>query len=248
MKFSTPVWHAGGILALGVAFFLNSCDEKEPAAPAEAPAAEAAAPAPEPVAPAAPEVDMLAETRDALFNYAVYTLGSKVTSPDMFPELNSMVKDMLEKMQAYYAELQKGEPSEERARMALQIATTTRDLGAYSKAQGEYENALKEVEALPEELRGTPACQRLLSSCRNGIGVCLLAQNKANDALAQYEAALAVDEALFNQVGPGEGEELPAGEVVPEISAPLPICLIRTVAWVIASARWMTPRRPAPLI
>ena len=220
MKFSTHAWHAGSILALGVSFFLNSCEEKEPAAPAETPAAEAPAPAPasEPAPAPEPEVDMLAETREALFNYAVYTLGAKVTSPETFPELNSMVKDMLEKMQAYYAELQKGEPGEERARMALQIATTTRDLGAYSKAQGEYENALREVESLPEELRSTPACQRLLSSCKNGIGVCLLAQNKANDALAQYEAALAVDEALFNQVGPREGEELPAGEVAPDIS------------------------------
>ncbi len=216
MKFSSHALQAGtrgaAMLALGLAFILNSCEEKEPAVPAETAAAPVAEPAPE------PQVDMLAETREALFNYAVYTLGSKVTSPETFPELNSMVKDMLEKLRAYYTELQKQAPSEERARLALQIATTTRDLGAYAKAQGEYENALAEVEALPEELRSTPACQRLLSACQNGIGVCLLAQNKAADALLRYEAALVVDEGLYNQVGPKEGEELPEGEVSPEIS------------------------------
>ena len=48
---------------------------------------------------------------------------------------------MLELLHNYYAELQKGEPSLERARLAVQIAGTTRNLGAFTKAQGEYEAA-----------------------------------------------------------------------------------------------------------
>lgn len=196
---------------------LSSCGEKEaestPAAeatPAEQPAAqEEPAPAPEP----APEADKLAETRDALFNYAVYTLAQKVTSPERFPELNSTVKDMLEMLSSYYTELQKGEPSLERARLALQIAATTRDLGAFSKAYGEYETARKEVESLPAEVQGTTEAQRMLSSCFNGMGVCLLAQNKTTEALAQYEAALVIDEAQYQTVAPKDGEELPEGEV-----------------------------------
>lgn len=217
------------ILAMGTALFLSSCGEKEaePAAtsePAAADPAPAAAPtpapepAPAPEAAPEPEVDQLAAAREALFNHAVYTLGQKVTSPDAFPELNSMTKDMLELMQTYLAELQKGAPSEERARLAVQIASTTRDLGAYTKAQAVYETAMKELEALPAELLGTPACQRLLSSCHNGTGVCLLAQGKATEALEKYEAALAVDNAQYQAVAPAEGEELPEGEVEPGLS------------------------------
>ena len=221
MKFSRHAFqvsrHCAAALAISTSVLLSSCGEKDAEAPASepAPAPESATAVPE--APA-PDVDKLAGTRDALFNFAVYSLAAKVTNPGAFPELNSMVKDMLEMMRSYYAEMQKGEPCEERARLAVQIANTTRDLGAYSKAQGEYENALKEIESLPEELRKTPDCQRLVSSCQNGKGVCLLAQNKAGEALPCYEAALAVDEALYQAVAPAEGEKLPEGEVNPALA------------------------------
>lgn len=211
MKFSMfeshSVLRSVGIAGLGAAFFLSSCEEK---------AAEVVKTMVE-EAPAA-EVDRLAETRKALHDYALYTVAAKVTNQDAFPQFNSMVKDMLEMMRAYYAELQKGEPCEERARLAVQIATTTRDLGAYTKALGEFENALQEIEALPESLRQSVVCQRLRSTCLNGKGVCLLSQNKPGEALLSYEAAFAVDEALLHAVAPAEGEALPAGDVAPEIS------------------------------
>jgi small subunit ribosomal protein S20 len=44
---------------------------------------------------------------------------------------------------------------------------------------------------LPEDVKAEAEVQRMLSSCHNGLGVCLLAQNKATEALAKYEAALA---------------------------------------------------------
>lgn len=218
MKFSrSPMQRPCRTALLGMAglLLLSSCEEKEAETAAETPAeTPAVAPAPEPE----PLVDKLAETREALFNQAIYVLGQKVSNPELFPELNSAVKDMLEMMQAYYAELQKGAPSEERARMALQIASTTRDLGAYSKAQGEFENAFAECESLPEDIRNTPAAQRMLSSCQNGIGLCLLYQGKAAEAMQRYEAALVIDEALYQAVAPKEGEELPPGDVAPELS------------------------------
>ena len=207
--------------------FLSSCDEKEAAAPATAEptpvAAEPAAaePAAEPaVAEPAAEatVSQLAAAREALFNHAVFTLGQKIASPDAYPELNSVAKDMLELLQAYYAELQKGEISPERARVAVQIAGATRDLGAFTKAQTAYETAMAELNNLPEDVRKTPEFQRMLSSCYNGTGVCLLAQGKANEALAQYESALAVDEAQYQAVAPAEGTELPEGDVEPALS------------------------------
>ncbi len=227
MKFTQTIFRTPGcraaLVGISSLFCLASCGEKEAEAQPEAPAAEsAAAPAADPAPAAEPtpavEADKLAETRDALFNHAVYTLGQRVSSPDAFPELNTMVKDMLELMRAYYTELQKGEPTLERARLALQIASTTRDLGAFSKAQGEYENALKEVESLPAEVLGSADAQRMLSSCQNGIGLCLLAQNKASDALPRYEAATQIDETQYQAVAPAEGEELPEGDVEPKLS------------------------------
>lgn len=56
------------------------------------------------------------------------------------------------------------------------------------------------------------------SGCQNGIGLCLLNQNKAAEALLRYEAALVIDEALYQAVAPKEGEELPAGDVEPNLS------------------------------
>ena len=176
-----------------------------------------AAPAPE-TAPAPEAADKLDETRQALFDYTVYTLSAKVTSPERFPELNTMVRDMLELQHKYYDELKKGKACLERARLALQIANTTRDLGAYTKAQAAYDTARQDIEALPEEVKNSAEAQRMLSGCLNGTGVCLLAQNKANEALTKYEEALALDEAQYQKVAPKEGEELPEGEVEPQLS------------------------------
>ncbi len=223
-RFRKSSSRCAALLGMASVLCLSACEEKEaepaPADAQPAPAAEQPAPepAPEPAPAPEPEPSQAESGRDALFNFAVYTLAQKVTSPEQFPELNSMVKDMLEMLRSYYAELQKGDASLERARLALQIASTTRDLGAHSKALGEYENALKEIEALPEDVRNTPDAQRMLSSCHNGVGLCLLAQNKASEALPKYEAALAVDEALYQAVAPKEGEELPEGEVEPNLS------------------------------
>lgn len=217
-RFRTSSSRCAALLGLATAFCLSSCKEKEAEATPAAQPAPAAEAAPEPEPAPEPAVDTLAEARQALFDYTVYTLASKVTSPERFPELNTMVRDMLELQHKYYAELQKGAPGIERARLALQIAATTRDLGAYTKAQSEYENARKEIESLPEDLKSTPEAQRMLSSCLNGTGVCLLAQNKATDALAQYEAALALDDAQYQKVAPKEGEELPEGDVEPNLS------------------------------
>lgn len=217
-RFRTSSCRCAALLGLATALCLSSCEEKEAEATPAAQPAPAAEAAPEPAPAPAPAVDTLAEARQALFDFTVYTLASKVTSPERFPELNTMVRDMLELQHKYYAELQKGDPGMERARLALQIAGTTRDLGAYTKAQSEYENARKEIESLPEDLKSTPEAQRMLSSCLNGTGVCLLAQNKATDALAQYEAALALDDAQYQKVAPKEGEELPEGDVEPNLS------------------------------
>lgn len=193
-----------GALSLSL---LSSCDDKTAEeAPAEqaaeTPAAEAAeTPAPEQAAPAV-------SPREALFNQAVYELARKVTNPALFPELTEEVKVMLEHMQAYYAELAAApEATVERARLALQIADTLRDLNSYAKAAEAYDRALADVNALPEDVRNGDDGQRFCSNIENGIGSCLLMQRKAADALPHYEKALDIARKLYEPVAPAEGAE-----------------------------------------
>ena len=212
---------AGAAALLG----LSSCEEKAPGsepaadvqeevqAPPPAEASEPAASADTPVS--TDNTENLEKARTALFNHAVFTLGAKISSPDTFPELNSIAKDMLEMMQAYYAELQKGELTKERVQLAVQIAASTRDLGAFGKAMQEYENAIKEIEAMPEDFRKSTEGQRLLSACHNGMGVCQLSQNKASEALTCYEKAIELDEAIFNAVAPKDFENISTNSDVP---------------------------------
>lgn len=216
MKIHTPFSRASvlGMTALSALslFALTSCDDKEQeqAKPEEA----VTAPAPE-----EPAVDTLAQAREALFNEALYELAQKVTDPAVFPELNEEVKVLLERMEAYYAELSKGEGgSMERTRLALQIADTLRDLASFQKGFDAYTRTMNEFNALPEDIRTSADGQRCLSDIESGLGACLLAQNKVTDALPHYEAALATATAQFEAVAPAEDAEPKQGEVDPTLS------------------------------
>lgn len=194
-------------------FCLNSCDDKEETA--AQPETTTEAPAPE--VTEAP-VDTLAQAREALFNEMLFRLTGKVTDPAAFPELNEEVKVLLEQMETYYTELAKsGEGSMERTRLALQIASTLRDLSS-GKALDAYTRAQGELNALPEALRNSAETKRCESDIESGIGACLLMQNKPAEALPHYEAALAIAQAQFDAVAPEEGTEPKEGEVAPELS------------------------------
>lgn len=195
-------------------FCLNSCDDKEqedkaPETTTEAPAAT----------PVETPVDTMAQTRDALFNEMLFGLTSKVTDPAVFPELNEEVKVLLEQMENYYAEMAKGpEGTMERTKMALQIASTLRNLNS-GKALDAYTRAQDELKALPEELRNGDEGKRCESDIENGLGACLLMQSKVADALPHYEAALTIAQARFDAVAPAEDAEPKEGEVDPDLSA-----------------------------
>lgn len=194
-------------------FCLNSCDDKEETA--AQPETTTEAPAPE--VTEAP-VDTLAQAREALFNEMLFRLTGKVTDPAAFPELNEEVKVLLEQMETYYTELAKsGEGSMERMRLALQIASTLRDLSS-GKALDAYTRAQGELNALPDALRNSAETKRCESDIESGIGACLLMQNKPAEALPHYEAALAIAQAQFDAVAPEEGTEPKEGEVAPELS------------------------------
>lgn len=219
------------VAAVGALSLVCSCGEKEEeTAPAEQPAATeqaAAQPAEEKPAEAAPEQKepeaapepTLDELHANLFDHAIYTLAKKAASPELFPELNSDMKDLLEMLDHYYAALKKDpEALHDRVRTALLIADITRDLGAYPKAQAAYDNVLAEVNLLPEEEKGATEMQRVISLAEGGIGSCLLAQGRSTDAMVHYEKALAIDETLYGMVAPPEGQSLPQGDVAPVIS------------------------------
>lgn len=211
--FSFPRLNSPARLAVATvaALCLSACDDK-PAdevktaeQPAETPAEQPAEKAEQPEEQAAPV--SLADSKEALFNQALFVMAQKVTSPELFPELNSEVKTMLEMLETYYTALCKENgDAAERARVALMIAKTTRDLSAYAKAQTAYERALADIEAAPKD-------DYAKSAALSGIGSCLLAQNKAEEALAWYEKALAVDEELYKAVAPAEGETVEGDEV-----------------------------------
>lgn len=210
----SPAFRMAAVSVLSL-FCLNSCfDKEETEKPAET--AEPAA-QPEPEAPA-PTVDTLAEAREALFNEAVYELAQKVTDPAIFPELNEEVKVLLERMENYYAELSKSpEGSMERTRLALQIASTLRNLNS-GKAYDAYTRAQNELAALSEDIRNSDDGKRCAGDIENGLGSCLLMQNKTADALPHYEAALAIAQAQFDAVAPAEDAEPKQGEVDPDLS------------------------------
>lgn len=211
--FSFPRLNSPARLAVATvaALCLSACDDKpadeaKPAEqPAETPAEQPAEKAEQPEEQAAPV--SLTDSKEALFNQALFVMAQKVTSPELFPEVNSEVKTMLEMLETYYTALCKENgDAAERARVALMIAKTTRDLSAYAKAQTAYERALADIEAAPKD-------DYAKSAALSGIGSCLLAQNKAEEALTWYEKALAVDEELYKAVAPAEGETVEGDEV-----------------------------------
>lgn len=195
---------------------LSSCDDKDKAeAPASQPAAQTTE---QPAAQPAEALPTAAETRRALFDQAVYGMAAKVTAADRYPELNRDVKNFLEMLGNYYEALcRENGDVQERARLSLLMAQTTRDLGAYPKAQAAFERALADIEALSPEAKATAEFKHSLSAVYNGMGSCLLAQNKGQEALGWYEKAVLSDEERILALAPAEGEEI-EGDVPAELS------------------------------
>ncbi len=210
-------WSVGGaVLGLASALVLCSCEDKEaaPAAPAEEPAVAA-----EQKAPQEPELSAFDETRDALFDHVVFQLAQKVSNPELYPEVNAEVRDTLALLNDYYAALEKeAEMAEERVRTALLIAGMTCDLGAYAKAYTAYENALKQLELLPEDVRGGRDAKRSLSTIESGLGACLLYQGKSAEALEHFRKSLDTDLAVFKELHPDEKKPLEENNVDPEVA------------------------------
>lgn len=206
------------LLGAGVVLSFSSCgDEKA----AEEKPAEAAQQTPQAVAetPAEPELSAFDKSRDALFDHVVFQLMQKVSNPELFPEVNAEVRDALALLNDYYASLEK-EPdmAEERARTALLIAGMTCDLGAFAKAYTAYEEAMKQVDALPEDIRNGRDANRSRSMIESGLGACLLYQGKSAEALEHFRKSLELDLAGFKELHPDETKPLEENNVPPEVA------------------------------
>lgn len=194
---------------------LCSCNEEEgenkAAASAEAAAAQ---PAPENTdtaeTPAAASVE---EIEEELLETFIFDLGMRASELSSHPELNVAVRNMLEKLESYYQALaEELAGTERKVRLALRVADTTKNLGAWERAYNLYQRALADYEAMPEEQRGKAECRRLLSSVYNGMAFCALRRGMSNEAIEFYTKSKDIDEACLAQVTPEADAVLPEGE------------------------------------
>ncbi len=209
---------AVALLGGGSALALCSCGDDQAASESTEPAAPAAEQqAVE--APAEPELSAFDKSRDALFDHVVFQLLQKVSNPELFPEVNAEVRDTLALLNDYYASLEK-EPdmAEERARTALLIAGMTCDLGAFAKAYTAYQDALQQVDSLPEDIRNGRDANRSRSMIESGMGACLLYQGKSAEALEHFRKSLEYDLAIFKELHPDETKPLEENNVPPEVA------------------------------
>ena len=215
---SSNVRRSLGLAAAGVFSMacLSSCGDDGPKDAAAAPAAQAGQTA----APAVSNAETLQQSRDALFNAAVYDLALTISDNDAFPVFNTKSRDFLELLNKYYTELRANSKDQrERVRAASALAKVLRNVGgAYPRAEAAYRDALTECQSLPKEELAAPEGQQTLSSINNGIASCLLMQGKNAEALKYYQEALKIDKAQFDAVDMKEGESISGKDAITALS------------------------------
>lgn len=199
---------------------LCSCDEKpadETKTVESAPTAEQSAPAAEATpAPATAAVD---DATAALLEVMIYDLGRRAADNAGHPELNGGVRNMLEVLLQYRdAKKPSIAGTLEALRLDLLLADTTRNLTAWQRACGFYDEARASYDALAQEEREKPENKRMLSSICNGKAFCLMRSGDMEQALELFGEALVIDNDLYAPLAP-EGGVIPESvTVTPELS------------------------------
>lgn len=203
---------AAGLCSLAL---LSSCGDDGPNAKTDQPVTAAAG-----SQGAATSGDTLQQSRDALFNAAVYDLATTISDNATYPVFNTKARDFLELLDKYCADLRANSTDmRERVRAACALAKVIRNVGgAYERAEIAYRDALKEFQALTPQEIDSPEGQHTLSSIHNGIASCLLYQNKSAEALQYYQEALKIDEAQFKAVDMKEGDTISGKEAITALS------------------------------
>ena len=161
---------------------------------------------------AAPDQTVEAQQKE-LLDYMIFTIGDKVRQQAAQPMWREDVRDMRNKLEAYLTHLKEtGADAMTIVRLGLLLADATLDMAAYSRAEGLYQDTLKDLDALPEDVRAGVPARRIRSALSNGIGSCYLMQRKFTEALPHYEEALRLDKELYDSLAPADGQPLPEGE------------------------------------
>lgn len=157
--------------------------------------------------------------KNALFNQMVFTIGKLASARVADPEITEPVREMLALTEAYYTSIaDKATGTMEKAKLALRIADITLDLTAFAKAEGAYDTAQKDLDALPETERKSREARRIQSSIYYGKAASLLSRRQAGEALQWYEKSLESDLGIYKELAPADGEKLPEGSVEPELA------------------------------
>ena len=171
---------------------LSSCDEEQPATPT-APEAAATTEQADTITPE--------KAKDALFEQMVFTIGKLASERVTDPEITEPVRDMLALTETYYKSISESAAGTmQKAKLSLRIAEITLDLTAYAKAEGAYNTAQADWDALPEAERNTREARRMQNAIFYGKAASLLSRRMAADALSWYEKALESDLAIFKEL------------------------------------------------
>ncbi len=199
---------------------LCSCDEK-PVSGIQTvePASKDEQPAPAAEATPAPETTAVDEATAALLEVMIYDLGRRAADNAGHPELNGGVRNMLEVLLQYRdAKKDSMAGTVEALRLNMLLADTTRNLTAWQRACGFYDEARAAYEALPQEVRELPENKSNLSSICNGKAFCLMRSGDMEQALELYGEALVIDNDLYTPLAPEGGTIPQEGTVSPELS------------------------------
>lgn len=201
-------WYPGAVRSaalVAAAALLSNCGGEDDAETPPSAAEEKTATAPAPSGDRAEPLPSSVSARDALFDFMVYGAGKVMSNLAAAPELNECVRDMLDKMIAYYDVLREGKLTPERVRLGLRIGEVSRALGAYPKAKTYYDMAEEDFMALPEARRSSTAGLQVLSAINNGLGTCHYCDGDFTKARERYAKSLELDQELFNRAVPSGG-------------------------------------------
>ncbi len=222
------------LLALTGCFFasasLSSCGdeakqkENASAAPTPPPAATPA-PAPEteakPSATASAPVALTREEAKKQLDELLYNeVKTLINTTAANPTIRDTATMLLERLENYYKSMSQEPVSIERVKLALDIASFQRELGAWQRSFDSYERALKEWESLDIKQKAELPIQQIKSSIYNGLGAVLLylpipaddaeqIAKQKKDSLNYFKEQLDNDLSIFTAAAPKEGETIP---------------------------------------
>ena len=165
---------------------------------------------PAPVQPEATEQEQVEEeqvdTRDLIYDIMVYQVAPALATPNS--PVSSQIREVLRLLNEQY-EQDKEElaGSPELTRSAILIANMRCSFGAWDAAIADYDRALSDFRAMPQETQESAQYSGWLSIIYKGKAVCYLSKNDREKAMEQLQLRLENDEkraATIPELKPGD--------------------------------------------